>query len=161
MGRQPTRQQLILRERAEEFEYEQRMHDNPLGQRTCRYDMYQQQEEEAACDCRRYAHLAQCCEFCHEYYPPTKVTLLNGEVVHVCCAIDRAIRPAFHAERERLWLAEQMSTAHGRSFLATTWLSIFYDEPAMFALQAWNETAPEGEKVDFISTLLKREARSK
>ncbi len=69
------------------------------------------------------------------------------------------IRPAYHAEWDRLWLSEHMGTADGRRFLARTWLSIFYDEPVMFALQAWNETAPEGEKVDFITTLLEEESR--
>jgi hypothetical protein len=54
-----------------------------------------------------------------------------------------------------------MSTADGRTFLATTWISLFHDERVMFALQAWNEAAPEGEKVDFISTLQETEAHSK
>jgi hypothetical protein len=87
------------------------------------------------------------------------VTLLNGEVVRVCCAIDRAIRPAYYAERDRRLLTERMSTADGRRFLATTWLSMFDDEQVIVALQAWNETAPEGERVDFITTLLKKESR--
>jgi hypothetical protein len=159
MAKRTTRKKLVLQERAAEFDYEERMRDNPLGQRGGGYDMYQQQEEEAECDCRRYAHPAQCCEICHEYHPLRKLTLLNGEVIRACAPIDRAIRPAYHAERGRLWLAEHMSTADGRRFLATTGLSFFYDERVMFALQAWNETAPEGEKVDFNSTLLEEESR--
>jgi hypothetical protein len=106
---------LVLQERAQEFNYEERMRDNPLGQRSGGYDMYQRQEEEAECDCRRYAHLAQCCEMCHEYHRLRKVTLLSGEVIRVCCAIDRAIRPAYYAERDRRLLVERRSTPDGRN----------------------------------------------
>ena len=52
---------------------------------------------------------------CHEYHRLRKVTLLNGEVIRVCCAIDRAIRPAYYAERDRRLLVERMSTPDGRN----------------------------------------------
>ena len=91
MAKRTTRKRLVLQQRAQEFNYEERMRDNPLGLRDGGYDIYQRQEE-AECDCRRYAHLAQCCEMCHEYDRLRKVTLLNGEVIRVCHPIERAIR---------------------------------------------------------------------
>lgn len=76
----------------------------------------------------------------------------------VCCQVSKAIRPWHHQKLRQEWLQERMSTAQGRKFLATTWLSLFpFDQATMFALQAWNEAAPEGEKVDYISTVLAAE----
>jgi hypothetical protein len=99
MARRTTRKQLVLQERAQEFNYEERMRDNPLGLRSGGYDMYQLREEEAERDCRRYVHLARCCEMWHDLHAPRKVTLLNGEVIRVCYSIERAIRLAYYAER--------------------------------------------------------------
>jgi hypothetical protein len=157
MARRVNRKQLVLKEKSEEFENE-----HPLADAVdCAFEYVPPEDDlrEMPRDCRRYAHLAQCCETCHECNQLTQITLLNGEVIRVCCPMSKAIRPAYHAEQRRLWLVEHMSTAEGRSFLATTWLSLFPSEEVMFALQAWNETAPDGEKVDFISTLQEGEAR--
>jgi hypothetical protein len=69
-------------------------------------------------------------------------------------------RSARHEGLRHARLEKDMSTAEGRRFLATNWLSLFpFDDITMFALQARNETAPEGEKVEFISTLQEEEAR--
>ena len=55
MAKKTTRKQLVLQERAEEFNYEERMRGNPMGLRSGGYDMYHQQEEEAERNCLRYA----------------------------------------------------------------------------------------------------------
>ena len=66
MAKKTTRKQLVLQERAEEFNYEECMRGNPMGLRSGGYDMYHQQEEEAERNCLRYpSDRAVCCSRQH------------------------------------------------------------------------------------------------
>jgi len=158
MAKRTSRKDMVLRARASEFESE-RLLEQALDC-AIRYVPPEEDLREIPTDCHRFSYLAQCCDACHDCYQLERFKLLNGEAVVVCCAISQAIRPSYHERLRRSWLEEHMGTAEGRRFLATTWLNLFpWDEATMFALQAWNEAAPEGEKVDYISTVLAAEER--
>jgi hypothetical protein len=143
-----TRRQLGLREKAGEFEPERCRVYNPLRLRSGRYNLPEDQACEYAdhygfprsnplYDCWRYARLSECCDSCHEYHDPGDVTLPNGEAVHLCCSIDRAIRPAYHARLRAARVEKDRSTADGHRFLATTWVSPFpFDDVTLFAWDA-------------------------
>jgi len=55
--------------------------------------------------CEDFRHLnVECCDSCHgtyEMYEMEAVPLDDGGYAWVCCALDRAIRPEWHAERDR------------------------------------------------------------
>lgn len=155
MPQRTTRRELVLKARAGEFDAERLLEDA----RDCAFEYVPPEEDlrKMPTDCHRFSYLAQCCDVCHDYYQLQRFTLLNGEPVLVCSPISEAIRPWHHQKLRQEWLQEHMATAEGRKFLATTWLSLFPNEVVMFALQAWNEAAPEGEKVDYISTVLAAE----
>jgi hypothetical protein len=151
-----TRKDLVLKARAGEFEAERSL-EEALD---CAFQYVPPEEDlrKMPTDCRRFSYLAQCCDACHDYCQLERFALLSGEVVSVCCWISEAIRPWHHQKLRQEWLQEHMATAGGRKFLATTWLSLFpFDQATLFALEAWNEAAPEGEKVDYITTMLAAE----
>jgi hypothetical protein len=63
---------------------------------------------EAFKTCEDFGHLgAECCGSCHGSYEICEmeaVPLPGGGHAWVCCAVDRAIRPEWHAEQHRLFL---------------------------------------------------------
>ena len=54
--------------------------------------------------CEDFRHLdVECCDSCHAYemYDMDVVPLPEGGYAWICCALDRAIRPEWHAERDK------------------------------------------------------------
>jgi len=54
--------------------------------------------------CEDFRHLdVECCDSCHSFaiYEMEAVPLPEGGYAWVCCALDRAIRPEWHAERDK------------------------------------------------------------
>ena len=72
--------------------------------------------------CEDFKHLNVNCSDCachsiYEIYDMQLVPLPEGGYAWVCCAIDHAIRPEWHAERDRLRVQTHSKTAMGRRTL--------------------------------------------